>query len=79
VSARICPHGGSRRASPCALLASAEDAKEQVLATLQDWLSTPELAKDITLQVIAAQIYLAHGNLKAALQIASKDADNLEK
>lgn len=56
-----------------------DDHKEMVLDTLKDWLSTPELAKDVTLQIIAAEIYLLNGNLKEALALVVNDAENLEK
>lgn len=32
--------------------------------TVKEWLSSPDLAKDVTLQLMAAQIYLANGRLK---------------
>lgn len=50
-----------------------------VLDTVREWLSTPELGKDVTLQIIAAHIYILHGNLKDALQLVVNDAENLEK
>lgn len=50
-----------------------------ILDTLKDWLSTPELQKDVTLQLMAAQIYLLNGDLKESLQLVINDAENLEK
>lgn len=50
-----------------------------ILDTLKDWLSTPELQKDVTLQLMAAQIYLLNGNLKESLTLVINDAENLEK
>jgi coatomer protein complex subunit epsilon len=53
--------------------------QEQVIETLQEWLASPDLAKDVTLQLMAAQVYLANGRLKDALTLVVNDADNLEK
>jgi len=43
---------------------SPDDQKELVFDTVKEWLSSPDLAKDVTLQLMAAQIYLANGRLK---------------
>jgi len=53
--------------------------QEQVLATLQEWLASPDLAKDVTLQLMAAQVYLSNGRLKDALALVANDTENLEK
>jgi hypothetical protein len=50
-----------------------------VLATLQEWLASPDLAKDVTLQLMAAQVYLSNGRLKDALALVANDTENLEK
>lgn len=56
-----------------------DDHKEMILDTVRDWLSSPELRADVTLQIIAAQIYLLNGNEKEALALVINDAENLEK
>lgn len=63
----------------CLLPPRSDDQKELVLDTLKDWLATPDLASDVTLQIIAAHIYLLHGQTKEALQLVANDAENLEK
>jgi hypothetical protein len=56
----------------------ADDQKDMILDTLKDWLSS-ELRNDVTLQLMAAQIYFANNNLKEALALVVNDAENLEK
>jgi len=60
-------------------LTAAPDNRELVLDTLKEWLSTPELASDVTLQLVAAHIYMLEGMNKEALKLVSNDAENLEK
>lgn len=60
-------------------LQTEDDHKDMILDTLKDWLATPDLQADLTLQIIAAHIYILHGNLKEALALVANDADNLEK
>ena len=42
-------------------------------------MASPELKSDVTLQLMAAQIYLSNGRLKEALSLVMNDAENLEK
>jgi len=61
-------------------LTSDAAGQEQVLNTLQEWLASPDLSKDVTLQLMAAEVFLANGRLKDALAIATVDsAESLEK
>lgn len=58
--------------------AASADNKELVFGTLAEWLSDPDVSKDETLQVLAAQIYLQEQEYKQALKLVV-NSQNLEK
>lgn len=57
---------------------ASQDNKELVFGTLSEWLETEDVKDDETLQIVAAQIYLAEEDYKSALQLVIND-ENLEK
>jgi len=59
--------------------ASDAAGQESALGTLQEWLASPDLAKDTTLQLLSAEVFVSNGRLKDALALVANDAENLEK
>lgn len=58
---------------------AADDTKELVFETLNEWLSDEILGKDETLSIIAAQIFFEEKNYKEALKLVANANENLEK
>jgi len=58
---------------------AAEDNKELVFETLNEWLQDEILNQDQVLNLIAAQVYFEEGNYKDALKLVASAGEDLEK
>lgn len=55
------------------------ETKELVIETIAEWLRETAMSRDVTLQLVACEIYLQEGKYRAALEVLSGDKDNLDK
>lgn len=58
---------------------SPQEGKELVLETLGQWLEDESMKQNVTLQLVAAQIYIREENYRAALPLVHGDRENLDK
>lgn len=58
---------------------ASQDNKEMVFESIEEWLNDDILKDDVTLQVIAAQMYFEDGNYKDSLRLLVNPGENIEK